>query len=213
METLLVLNRYRILDSLFFGGGTMLRLCHNLNRYSTDLDFWINPGTDNALLFDKIHTALSKSFSITDAEQKRNTLLFEIKADMSTRRLVLEIRKDQSDFRWERKIAFSKFSIHQITVKGLTLEQMMQNKVNAFCSRKLIRDCYDIHFLITRGVKLPVGEKSLQEMLMIMNDFKDRDFNVTLGSVLDKEERAFFKENRFQLLREEILSLLKTKAS
>ena len=30
----------RALNPLVFGGGTMLRLCHELNRYSTDLDFW-----------------------------------------------------------------------------------------------------------------------------------------------------------------------------
>ena len=30
----------KLLDPLVFGGGTMLRLCHDLNRYSVDLDFW-----------------------------------------------------------------------------------------------------------------------------------------------------------------------------
>ena len=36
IEILHILNRIKVLDNLYFGGGTMLRLCHNLNRYSTD---------------------------------------------------------------------------------------------------------------------------------------------------------------------------------
>ena len=34
------LKRAKILDDLVFGGGTMLRLCHEMKRYSVDLDFW-----------------------------------------------------------------------------------------------------------------------------------------------------------------------------
>ena len=80
IETLNVLNRIRVLDQLFFGGGTMLRLCHNLNRYSTDLDFWIKPDPNTKELFDKMETALAEAFTIRDAEMKRNTLLFEIQS-------------------------------------------------------------------------------------------------------------------------------------
>ena len=41
MEVLYRMNSGRILEKLVFGGGTMLRLCHELNRYSADLDFWL----------------------------------------------------------------------------------------------------------------------------------------------------------------------------
>ena len=39
MEVLEKLKNARLLDPLVFGGGSMLRLCHELNRYSVDLDF------------------------------------------------------------------------------------------------------------------------------------------------------------------------------
>ena len=35
-----ILKSAKLLDLLVFGGGTMLRLCHELQRYSVDLDFW-----------------------------------------------------------------------------------------------------------------------------------------------------------------------------
>ena len=39
IEVLDKMNSAKLLEPLVFGGGTMLRLCHELNRYSVDLDF------------------------------------------------------------------------------------------------------------------------------------------------------------------------------
>ena len=41
LEVLDRLKSGRFLDRLAFGGGTMLRLCYGLDRYSIDLDFWL----------------------------------------------------------------------------------------------------------------------------------------------------------------------------
>jgi predicted nucleotidyltransferase component of viral defense system len=204
METLRVLNQIRMLDKLFFGGGTMLRLCHNLNRYSTDLDFWMK-STDNAKdIFWKIHQSFSNAFTMKDAEEKTNTLIFEINTPESVRNLVVEIRKDQSGFDWERKIAFSSISRVQVAVKALTLEQMMKNKIKAFLARRLIRDCFDIEFLLFRGVSLSSQRRELYQMIEIVESFKERDFKVALGSLLEDKDRKFCIENQFQFLKEEI---------
>ncbi|MBI4243194.1 MAG: nucleotidyl transferase AbiEii/AbiGii toxin family protein, partial [Planctomycetes bacterium] len=40
LEVLDRLNSKKILTNLVFGGGSMLRLCFGLNRFSVDLDFW-----------------------------------------------------------------------------------------------------------------------------------------------------------------------------
>ncbi|MEA1927363.1 MAG: nucleotidyl transferase AbiEii/AbiGii toxin family protein [Candidatus Auribacterota bacterium] len=51
LEVLDRLKSARLLDRLVFGGGTMLRLCFGLNRYSVDLDFWLTKEIDtNKLL-------------------------------------------------------------------------------------------------------------------------------------------------------------------
>ncbi|MGE5859927.1 MAG: hypothetical protein ACM34J_05215, partial [Ignavibacteria bacterium] len=118
--------------------------------------------------------------------------------------LKIEIRKEQKNFRWERKIAFSKFSTKQVMVKGLTLEQMMKNKIEALFSRKIIRDCFDIEFLLLRGIELPDKKEILKEISGIINSFKEKDFKVTLGSILDPKEREYYLANRFKLLKEEI---------
>jgi len=54
IEILDKMNSAKVLQSLVFGGGTMLRLCHELNRYSADLDFWFVkriPQKNTSILF------------------------------------------------------------------------------------------------------------------------------------------------------------------
>jgi len=204
IEVLELLNSIKVLDNLYFGGGTMLRLCHNLNRYSTDLDFWIDISLDSKSLFSKLKQEFQNRYKIVDAENKKYTLLFEIKSNTYKRNLKIEIRKEQIDFDWERKIAFSRFTNKQVTVKGLTLQQMMKNKIEAMLSRKIIRDCFDIEFLLMRGVELPTDKIKLEETKKIIDSFKERDFKVTLGSILEEKERKFYLENKFKLLKEEI---------
>ncbi|MCK7512410.1 MAG: nucleotidyl transferase AbiEii/AbiGii toxin family protein [Desulfobacterales bacterium] len=54
IEVLDKLNSAKLLDPLVFGGGTMLRLCHELNRYSVDLDFWFITKDRAKAFFDKL---------------------------------------------------------------------------------------------------------------------------------------------------------------
>jgi len=204
IEILELFNSIKILNSLYFGGGTMLRLCHNLNRYSTDLDFWLDSKADAKTTFSIIKKSLSENYRLTDSANKKFTLLFEIKSTSVNRSLKIEIRKEQTNFQWEQKIAFSRFTNKQVMVKGLTLNQMMLNKIEALLSRKIIRDCFDIEFLLMRGVELPDSKDKLQKALQIINDFKEQDFKVILGSILDEKDRAFYLQNRFQLLKEEV---------
>ena len=107
IEVLELLNSIKVIDYLYFGGGTMLRLCHNLNRFSTDLDFWLDTSIDSKIIFKKLQNGLSGNYSILDSANKRNTILFQFRTQTITRSLKIEIRKGQTDFDWERKIAFT----------------------------------------------------------------------------------------------------------
>ena len=208
IEVLELLNSIKALDSIYFGGGTMLRLCHNLNRYSTDLDFWLDTKIDSNIFYSSVKKTLSDNYQLTDSANKKFTLLFELKSPSVNRSLKIEIRKEQQNFEWERKIAFSKFSNKQVLVKGLTLKQMMLNKIEALLSRKIIRDCFDIEFLLMRGVSLPTDKDKLQKVLAIINNFKEQDYKVALGSILDEKERKFYLANRFLFFKEELTKKL-----
>jgi predicted nucleotidyltransferase component of viral defense system len=208
IEILELFNSIKVLDYLYFGGGTMLRLCHNLNRYSTDLDFWLDSKYDPRLLYSNCKMALSENYQLTDSANKKFTLLFELKAPIVNRRLKIEIRKEQTDFDWERKIAFSRFTNKQVLVKALSLDQMMRNKIEALLSRKLIRDAYDLEFLLMRGIDLPGDKTKLLKALQIINNFKEQEYKVILGSILEDKDRKFYLENRFKFLKEELSRII-----
>ena len=208
IEVLELLNSIKVLDKLYFGGGTMLRLCHNLNRYSTDLDFWLDLKEDSKAVYAAVKKVFSENYRMIDSANKKFTLLFEIKTPSINRSLKIEIRKEQTNFEWERKIAFSKYTNKQVMVKGLTLQQMMINKFEALLSRKLIRDAFDIEFLLMRGVGISSAKSDLESALQIINNFKDQEYKVTLGSILEEKDRKFYLENRFKLLKEELTRII-----
>jgi hypothetical protein len=196
IEVLELLNSIKILD--------------NLSRYSTDLDFWLAKKEDPKVVFHTIKRTLSDNYKLTDSANKKFTLLFEIKTSSVNRSLKIEIRKEQVNFDWERKIAFSTHTNKQIMIKGLTLQQMMKNKIDALLSRKLIRDAFDIEFLLMRGVESPKDKSKLEPALQIINNFKEQEYKVTLGSILDENDRKYYLVNRFKFLKEELTRMILT---
>ena len=209
MEILDKMNSAKVLEPLVFGGGSMLRLCHELNRYSVDLDFWFIKKTPQKKYFEKIQKAFEKDYEITDAEIKHYTLLFELRSSEYPKRLKIEIRRELKNCDYQKKIAFSKSSTRQVLVKAHTLEQTMKNKIQAFLDRGEIRDCFDIEFLIRRGVDLPVSSyREVTELQKKITRFKDIDFSVKLGSILDKDIRDYYVENRFSFLEEKLAAMI-----
>ena len=209
IEILNKMNSAKVLEPLVFGGGTMLRLCHELKRYSVDLDFWFIKKTPQKEYFDTIQKAFEKDYEITDAEIKHYTLLFELRSAQYPKRLKIEIRREMKKCDYQKIIAFSKSSTRQVLVNAHTLEQTMENKINAFLNRGEIRDCFDIEFLIRRGVNLPVGfDREVAELQKMIRRFKDLDYRVKLGSILEKDIRDYYVKNRFSFLEEKLATTI-----
>ena len=209
IEVLDKMNSAKLLEPLVFGGGTMLRLCHELNRYSMDLDFWFVKSTPQKKYFDSMHKAFKKDYEITDAVIKHYTLLFELRSAQYPKRLKIEIRRELKECDYQKSIAFSKSSTRQVLVNAQTLEQTMKNKIQAFLDRGEIRDCFDIEFLIRRGVNLPVSyDREITELQKKITRFKDVDYRVKLGSILEKGMRDYYVENRFSFLEEKLATMI-----
>jgi predicted nucleotidyltransferase component of viral defense system len=198
IEVLDRMNSARMLEPLVFGGGTMLRLCHELNRYSADLDFWFVKRVPQQKYFANLRNALKVDYEITDSEIKRYTILLELRSAGYPKRLKIEIRREPTECEYQNKIAFSKSGTRQVLVRAHTLEQTMTNKIKAFLQRGEIRDCFDIEFLIRRGIELPVDSgREVARLKKKIDAFKDMDFSVKLGSILDNDMRSYYIENRF----------------
>ena len=209
MEVLDRLKRSRLLESLIFGGGTMLRLCHELPRYSADLDFWKLKFSDDRELMQKLIRIFENDYEITDSQIKHFTVLVELRSGRFPKRLKIEIRRELKDWDYEEKIAFSRFSNKQVLLKAHTLQQTMNNKIEALMQRNEIRDAFDIEFLLRKGLSLPALTKEQVETLQKkLKKFKPNDFKVTLGSVLESEWRQYYVSNGFKLLEEKLTAMV-----
>ena len=74
----------------------MLRLCHELPRYSLDMDFWFVKDTDFAGFFDRLSAMLEKDYKVTDSWNKHYSILVELQRAKGSPRLKIEIRKKSS---------------------------------------------------------------------------------------------------------------------
>jgi predicted nucleotidyltransferase component of viral defense system len=209
IEVLEKLNSVKLLNPLVFGGGTMLRLCYELNRYSVGLDFWFIKKVSQKKYFKKMKDFLGKEYELTDAQIKFYTLLFEFRSKNYPKRLKIEIRKKTKECDHEERIAFSKYSTKQVILRVHTLEQTMKNKIEAALERKEIRDCFDIEFLLMRGAPLTAPKKELEKLKDLLLGFKEKDFKVTLGSILEPDERKYYITNKFSYLLDKIENALR----
>ncbi len=201
LEVLERLQSGRFLSDLIFGGGTMLRLCHGLARYSVDLDFWVTKDIEWKKFYGRIEKYLLQYYKLADSANKRFTILLELKAPQYPRALKIEIRKEAKKIKTASSIAFSPNSTVQVMMKTVALEEMMKSKIAAFLSRHEIRDAYDIEFLFKKGIPL-YGEKDVMKKLQAgLEKLGRKDFSVKLGALLDATERKYYLENGFKILR------------
>jgi len=200
LEVLDKLNSKRILERLVFSGGTMLRLCFGLNRFSVDLDFWVIKKIDYDTLFADIKKCLIDDYSIVDSANKFYTLLFEIKAKRFPRSLKLEIRKETKKIATEQAIAYSVYSNTQVFLNVVTLKDMMSAKVEAFLARKEIRDVFDMEFLIKKGIVIDLPNETRLKLIRGINSLTKNDYTVKLGSLLLSQERKYYAGQNFKLL-------------
>ncbi|OPL13066.1 MAG: hypothetical protein AVO39_11135 [delta proteobacterium MLS_D] len=209
LEVLDRLNSGRFLERLVFGGGTMLRLCHGLDRFSVDLDFWLLPGTADGTReekvdrwFDRLKQYLARYYKIRDAMDKFYTLVFELRSTSYPRSLKLEMRKKMEIRGTDQAIAYSPHSTVQVLVQTLSLQEMMASKIEAFLDRGEIRDAYDLEFLVKRGLKAAISRDKANRVVSAIESLTPRDYNVKLGSLLEADQRAYYREKNFAILKE-----------
>jgi predicted nucleotidyltransferase component of viral defense system len=206
LEVLDRLQSGRFLDRLVFGGGTMLRLCFGLDRYSVDLDFWLlnknrEKDFDHTAWFSGLRQFLARFYEIRDAADKFHTLVIELKSPDYPRSLKLEMRKGVKMTKTERAIAYSRHSSVQVYVRTMPLPEMMTSKIAVFLQRKEIRDAYDLEFLVKKGVQADISPEKADQVLTAIAALTRQDYNVKLCSLLEADQRPYYRQNNFRILK------------
>jgi len=207
LEVLDRLNSGKFLTQLVFGGGTMLRLCHGLDRFSVDLDFWVVEDLEPRF-FEDIKGYLAGYYALKDSARKFHTILFELRSPAYSRSLKLEIRREVKQIRAEQVIAYSPHAHTQVLLKAVSLPDMLRSKLEAFLDRREIRDVFDIEFLVKKGLPLEASDEMLLEILALINALPRKDYTVKLGSLLEKEQREYYSAENFKILKGKLGSVL-----
>ncbi len=207
MELLKWLTDHGFISSVVFGGGTCLRLCFGLPRYSVDLDFFCLQSLEHSenSWFESLKKELSSSYDLRDAQEKYFSYVFEVRGAGYLRSLKLEFRKHEfcePKSSTELNVAFSPFSNTQVRLTTFTLAQMAQNKLGALLDRKEIRDAYDLEFLYKKGAfrAKDLSVSQIKKVLAVLKSFTPRQYKVTLGHLLEREEREYYNEYGFKTL-------------
>src|SRR3989338_6717536 len=184
--------------NLLFVGGTSLRLLHNLDRFSEDLDFDFEESFKHNLsgLIAEIHRQLKKENIEVELYKNKTVrreyfefrfsdLLAELKIS-SEREEKLVIKLDFEHF-WHghcREIKLLNRYGFLINVVTIPLNQMLVQKLYAYLNRRqtLARDLYDIVWLISHNAKF------------------DRDFsrknNINITGLINAAEKKFLNEKK-----------------
>lgn len=201
LEVLDRLNSGRFLGRMVFGGGTMLRLCHGLDRYSVDLDFWLLPADDYSPWFTDLKHYLARFYDLRDAADKFYTLIVELKSTDYPRSLKVEMRKNVNITATEQAIAYSPFYSLQVFVRTIPLHDMMRSKIDALLQRKEIRDAYDLEFLVKKGLKADISPDKANQLLKAIDALTRQDYDVKLSSLLEADKRSYYRKNNFRILK------------
>ncbi len=76
----------------------------------------------------------------------------------------------------------------------------MNFKNRKYLKLKEIRDAFDIEFILKKGIEITQDEKELVKVKKIIHQFGKKEYNVTLGSILEPQLRDYYKNNNFEYL-------------
>lgn len=196
-------------QSLYFKGGTCASMQNILDRFSVDLDFDINPKSDEKILRDEFHKVFKKlDYSIS--QESKNALEFFLKYQNSqNQRNTLKI--DALNFQVKSNL-YAPVFLPEIgrTVNCQTKETIFANKLVAVKDRYdkhqsiACRDLYDIHHFFMVGLKyrseiiIERTNMSPQEYFKYLIDFINTKITQTL---IDQDLNTLLPLDSFNKIR------------
>jgi predicted nucleotidyltransferase component of viral defense system len=163
LQDILVSEAFKIFKSAVLHGGTAIWRCYQGNRFSEDLDFYISPKEKNKIK-NFLENLEKEGFKILKKKFTQNAFYSKIKRNGIEIRFEVLFKeiKNYTTKEYET-IEGTKFVINTLAPESLILE-----KIYAYSKRKLIRDLYDIYFLLNYASK----EKIKNYLLKLLKDFK-----------------------------------------
>ena len=174
-QDLIVQEMLNSFDNVVLHGGTAIWGCYKGNRFSEDIDVYIQKDINKINLFFK--NLEKKGFVIKKKRIKENSLF----SDLQFNRVSVKFEALFKNVKGVLK-DYETIEGNYIVLYSLTPEELIAEKVNAYIKRLKIRDIYDIFFLLKyvddknkikmqiqklfKEFKSPVDEKELKILVL-----------------------------------------------
>ena len=144
----LIFKDKNLCNVLAFKGGTSLMFFHNLNRFSTDLDFNLLDPDKLDLAYDKVRAILTR-FGTIDAEAKKlYGPVLVLNYGKGERMLKVEISVRQYPNHYEMR------SLAGTDIRVMVMPDMFAHKLCAMGERLSPRDIYDVWFFLQNHTEI-----------------------------------------------------------
>jgi len=146
---------YSIAQNLVLHGGTAIWRCYKGNRFSEDLDFYGK--LDEALFKEKLK---ERNLTIKKFKRTKNLIFSKICCNNAEVRIEINMAKYV-----KRKVVagYEKVDGSFIDVYTLSVDDLIDEKIDAYLHRRFIRDLYDIYHLVRTFDVSPETKKKLSK--------------------------------------------------
>jgi len=139
-------------------GGTAIWRCYQGNRFSEDVDVYINKDIKKLNLFLK--ELEKKGFQTKKKKVSENSVYFSFEFNRTAIKFDAIFKK----IPWILK-EYETVDGNFATIYTLTPEEFLKEKVSAYLSRLRIRDLYDIFFLLRHIKNIVLVKKELEKLI------------------------------------------------
>jgi predicted nucleotidyltransferase component of viral defense system len=156
-------------------GGTVIWRCFKSNRFSEDLDFYLEKKDEEKI--KKFFENLERyGFEIKKLRIKERSVFSKLSHGGVEIRVEIVFKKAEATL-----IDYECIDGRIIPVRGLRIENLIQEKVDAFIKRKKIRDLYDVYYLLKFVEK---SERIKKKILNLLKSFEKPEDEKDLEKVI-----------------------------
>lgn len=196
----LIFKDKELCNVMAFKGGTSLMFFHNLNRFSTDLDFNLLDPEKIDMVYDKVRSILTRFGTIDDEAKKLFGPVLVLNYGKGERMLKVEISLRQYPNHYET------LSLAGTDIRVMTMPDMFAHKLCAMGERFSPRDIFDVCFFLQNHteineeiVKLRTGKNVSEYALWCAQHVREANPKLLmqgLGEVLNDTKSKSFVKNR-----------------
>lgn len=144
----LIFKDKELCNALAFKGGTSLMFFHNLNRFSTDLDFNLLVPEKLDIVYDKVRAILARFGTIDDEAKKLYGPVLVLNYGKGERMLKVEISTRQYPNHYEM------LSLAGTDIRVMIMPDMFAHKLCAMGERLSPRDIFDVWFFLQNHTEI-----------------------------------------------------------